>query len=197
MPMSRCGSIERKTTETDIRLELELDGRGISEVSTGIGFFDHMLELFARHGRFDLKLQAQGDLHVDGHHIVEDVGICLGQACKEAFADKKGIRRYGDICLPMDEALALVAMDLSGRPYLAYNVDLESVVVGGFDSNLVSEFLAAFVNNAEVTLHVRILSGKNAHHVIEAIFKAFGRVLAEAVSLDPRVDGVPSTKGIL
>lgn len=195
--MARNAEIKRKTRETDIELSFELDGSGTYDVSTGIGFFDHMLELFTRHGMFDLKLKASGDLHVGGHHVVEDVGICLGQAVKKAVADKGGIKRYGSMVLPMDESLALVAIDLSGRPYLAYNVDLSSEKVGGFDTDLTHEFLGAFVNNAEMTLHVRLMTGMNAHHMIEAIFKGLARALDEATSMDERSDAVPSTKGSL
>jgi len=193
----RSAHIERRTRETDISVRLDLDGNGASTVDTGVGFFDHMLELAAAHGRFDLEVRATGDLQTGGHHTVEDVGICLGSALAEALGDRRGIVRYGSVQLPMDEALALVSVDISGRPYLAYNVDLSHSNIGGFDTDLALEFFQAFVNNARVTLHMRLLAGSNPHHIIEAVFKGFGRALDQATSLDPRVDHIPSTKGVL
>lgn len=195
--MSRVAEITRKTKETDVAITFDLDGDGTYSIDTGIGFFNHMIELFSRHGLFRLELRAKGDLQVGAHHVVEDVGICLGQALKKALGDKKGIKRYASVVLPMDEALAMVCIDLSGRPFLAYNVDLSSEHVGGFDTDLTHEFLSAFVNNSEVTLHVRLLSGKNAHHIIEAIFKGLGRALDDATGFDERLVGIPSTKGTL
>ncbi|MHB1344508.1 MAG: imidazoleglycerol-phosphate dehydratase HisB [Thermoleophilia bacterium] len=193
----RSALIERRTRETDISVRLDLDGKGASTVDTGVGFFDHMLELWAAHGRFDLEVRATGDLQTGGHHTVEDVGICLGSALAEALGDRRGIVRYGSVQLPMDEALALVSVDISGRPYLAYNVDLSHGNIGGFDTDLALEFFQAFVNNARMTLHMRLLAGSNPHHIIEAVFKGFGRALDQATSLDPRVDHIPSTKGVL
>lgn len=193
----RAASIERRTRETDISVRLDLDGSGTCTVDTGVGFFDHMLELFAAHGRFDLLVRANGDLQTGGHHTVEDVGICLGSALAEALGDRRGIVRYGSVQLPMDEALALVSIDISGRPFLAYNVDLSHSNIGGFDTDLALEFFQAFVNNARVTLHVRLLAGSNPHHIIEAVFKGFGRALDQATALDARVESVPSTKGVL
>lgn len=193
----RSAVVERKTRETDISLRLDLDGVGAGVVSTGIGFLDHMLGLFAAHGRFDLEVKATGDLQTGGHHTVEDVGICLGTALDRALGDKVGIVRYGSVLLPMDESLALVGLDVSGRPYLAYNVDLSHAQIAGFDTDLALEFFQAVVNNARLTLHVRLLAGSNPHHIIEAVFKGFGRALAQATRVDPGVRGVPSTKGVL
>jgi imidazoleglycerol-phosphate dehydratase len=193
----RHALVERRTSETEIRLDLRLDGVGESRVSTGIGFFDHMLALFSRHGLFDLQLNATGDLATGGHHTVEDVGICLGMAVDRALADRAGIARYGSMLLPMDESLALVALDLSGRPLLSYEVDLPNTFIGGFDTDLVPEFFQAFVNNARATVHVRLLAGANPHHIVEAVFKGFGRALDQASRQDPRSLGVPSTKGVL
>ncbi len=195
--MSRQATIERTTTETDVMVKLDIDGGGASKIETGVGFFDHMLTLFAKHGLFDLEIAAKGDLQVDGHHTVEDIGICLGQAFDQALGDKSGITRYGFWVLPMDEALATVSIDISGRPFLAYNLDLSSSHIGGFDADLASEFFQAFVNKAGVTLHVRLQAGTNPHHIIEAVFKGFGRAMDQATSLNPRVAGVPSTKGVL
>lgn len=195
--MSRNAQIERKTKETQIILALKLDGTGQADVSTGIPFLDHMLELFAKHGLFDLKLSAKGDLEVDSHHTVEDIGICLGDAINQALGNKSSIRRYGDSLLPMDEALVLVAVDISGRAYLVYEVDLPMETIGTYDTSLTVEFLQALVNRASLTLHVKMFRGGNAHHVIEAVFKGLGRALDQATSLDPRVAGVPSTKGEL
>ncbi|MHB0978740.1 MAG: imidazoleglycerol-phosphate dehydratase HisB [Thermoleophilia bacterium] len=193
----RSALIERRTRETDVSVRLTLDGSGSCTVGTGVGFFDHMLELLAAHGRFDLEVRASGDLQTGGHHTVEDVGICLGSALSEALGDKRGIVRYGSVQLPMDEALALVSLDISGRPFLAYNVDLSHTNIGGFDTDLALEFFQAFVNNARATLHIRLLAGSNPHHIIEAVFKGFGRALDQATALDPRVESVPSTKGVL
>ena len=194
----REATITRKTAETDIRLALRLDGSGKSEISSGLGFLDHMLTLFARHGRFDLTLTCDGDVRVDGHHSAEDVGICLGQAFREALGDKKGIVRYGDTTLPMDEALILTAADISGRSCLACELSIPAQKVGDFDTELVAEFWAAFVRSAALTLHIRQLSGMNSHHIIEGVFKSAARTLRKACALDPALgDEVPSTKGTL
>ena len=195
--MGREAQIERTTGETSVQIKLNLDGKGSFEGTTGIGFFDHMLHLLARHSLFDLTVEASGDLHVDAHHTVEDTGICLGMALQKAIGDKEGITRYGSAIIPMDEALALAAVDLSGRPYMAYDVDVNCQNVGEMPVELVPEFFRALVNNAEITLHLRLLSGENAHHIIEVIFKAFARALREAVTLNLRESGVPSTKGQL
>jgi len=194
---TRKATVERKTKETDITLTINLDGDGQVEVKTGVGFFDHMLDHLGRHGLFDLKIQAKGDLHVDAHHTVEDVAICLGQAIDQALGDKAGIFRYGCFTVPMEETLADVAVDLSGRPLLAYNVKYPGEKIGGFDVELVGEFLRALANNAKMNLHVRVPYGDNNHHIAEAIFKALGKALCMAVALDPRRKGVPSTKGTL
>ena len=193
----RTSNIKRKTTETDIQLDLYLDGGGDVSVSTGIGFFDHMLTLFAYHARFDMNVVASGDLDVDQHHTVEDIGLCLGQALSEALGDKKGINRYGWSLLPMDEALSLIALDISGRPYLSYQVELPVQLISDFDPTCVKEFLQAVSNQAGITLHVRKLDGENPHHILEAVFKGLGRALRMAVSLDEQVDEIPSTKGTL
>jgi len=194
----RISNISRKTAETDISITLYLDGTGKSEIDTGVGFFDHMLTLFASHGMFDLTVKCNGDLNVDAHHTVEDVGICLGMAFDEAMGDKKGIKRYADKTIPMDEALTLVAIDISGRPYLGFSLDVPAKKVGNFDTELVSEFFYSFVRNAKLTLHINKLAGKNTHHIIEGCFKAFGRVMDEATSIDSRrADVLPSTKGVL
>lgn len=194
----RTAGIIRKTNETDITLSLELDGRGSSTVDTGCGFLDHMLTLFARHARFDLVVNCNGDTQVDDHHTVEDVGICLGQAFAEALGDKKGIVRYGDTILPMDEALILSAVDLSGRALLSYNVDVPAAKVGTFDTELAEEFWLAFVRSAACTLHIRQLAGSNSHHILEGSFKSVARSLRAAVAIDPAcADEVPSTKGVL
>ena len=196
--MMRNSEIARKTLETDVMLRLELDGSGKSSIESGVGFLDHMLTLFAAHGRFDLTLRCTGDTQVDDHHSVEDIGIVLGEAFREALGDKRGIRRYGSILLPMDEALILCAADLSGRSCLRNSVTLPAQKVGTFDTELVQEFLLGFVRKAEITLHFRMLDGENTHHIIEAMFKAFGRTLSEAVSIDPScADEIPSTKGVL
>lgn len=193
----RKGEVVRETSETRISMSLELDGQGTSNVSTGVGFLDHMLDLFARHGLFDLEVRCKGDLDVDAHHTVEDVGICLGLTVKEALGSAKGIRRYGWVVLPMDEALATVALDLGGRPYLAVSLPTLDGDIGGFAMELLPEFFQAFCNNAGANLHIRVDSGRNRHHMAEAIFKAFSKALDQAVTIDPRVQGVPSTKGRL
>lgn len=195
--MMRIATIQRQTLETDISIVLNIDGTGKGEITTGIGFFDHMLVLLAKHGFFDLQLTAQGDLYVDGHHTVEDTGIVLGQAFAKALGDKKGIKRYGTAFVPMDEALAMVSLDISGRPFLVFDVTIPSERIGLFDSELVEEFLRALAIHAGLTLHVRSISGKNSHHIIEAVFKALGRALDEAVSADERIVGVMSSKGML
>ncbi len=193
----RQASKHRQTRETDISVAVNLDGTGESQISTGVGFFDHMLDQLARHGLFDLSVQGKGDLHIDDHHLVEDTGITLGQAFAEAIGDKKGIRRYGWAAVPLDEALVLVSLDLSGRGLLCCFLGKLEDRVGQLDTQLIPEFYRAFASAAGVTLHVRTLSGENSHHVIEASFKAFARALREATSPDPRVVGVPSTKGVL
>lgn len=195
--MARVGRIERKTKETRIGLELGLDGSGRGEIETGIPFFDHMLDLFTRHSLFDLKLVAEGDLEIDAHHTVEDIGIALGSAFDEALGDKTGINRFGDCLMPMDEVLMATAVDISGRPGLVYDVDLPIEIIGTYDTTLTVEFLRAFTNNAKLTLHVRMLKGGNGHHIVEAVFKSLARSLGEAAALNPRVSGVPSTKGKL
>lgn len=194
----REATVARKTGETEIRLTLGLDGAGKYSIATGIGFLNHMLALFARHGSFDMTLACKGDLDVDCHHSAEDIGICLGEAFREALGDKTGIRRYGDRILPMDEALILTAVDLSGRGYLGYEVEMPTEKVGEFDTELVEEFLAAFARSAKVTLHVRMLAGRNTHHIIEGIFKCLGHALRDATETDPRNSGsIPTTKGTL
>ena len=194
----RKAGIDRKTAETDISLTLDLDGSGMSDIQSGLGFLDHMLTLFARHGRFDLTLRCQGDTQVDGHHSAEDIGICLGRAFREALGDKKGIVRYGDTALPMDEALILTAADISGRAYLACDLSIPAQKVGDFDTELVAEFWAAFVRSAALTLHIRQLAGLNSHHIIEGVFKSAARTLRKACAIDPSLgDEVPSTKGTL
>jgi imidazoleglycerol-phosphate dehydratase len=195
--MPRTAKIDRATRETEVRLELNLDGSGTGSWQTGVGFLDHMLELFARHGSFDLKVEAKGDLHVDQHHTVEDVGICLGQAVKQALGDKAGIRRYGHFTLPMEETLCTTAIDLSGRYYLVFNAAFASSKIGDFDSELVEDFFQAFAANALCNLHVLVHYSRNSHHVAEAIFKSTARALRMAVETDARMIGVPSTKGTL
>ena len=192
----RTSNIERKTGETDISLALNLDGEGKSTIDSGCGFLDHMLTLFAAHGKFDLTLTCKGDTCVDDHHTVEDIGICLGRAFAEALGEKRGINRYGDITLPMDEALILAAVDLSGRDFLGYALEIPTEKVGSFDTELVEEFWLAFVRNAACNLHIRQLAGKNSHHIIEGTFKAVARALREAVKEDGS-NAVPSTKGVL
>ena len=193
----RKGEYKRKTMETEIEVKMNLDGKGISNLQTEIYFLNHMLVLFTRHGFFDLEVKAQGDLKVDYHHTVEDIGICLGEAIKNALQDKKGIRRYGSTILPMDESLVQVAIDLSGRGQLIYRVQFEQERVGSFEVGLVEEFFSALSYHAGMTLHINLLYGKNSHHIIEAIFKAFGRALDEAIGEDNRIDDIPSTKGII
>lgn len=195
--MTRTAEVNRKTKETDICVSLNLDGTGAADVSTGIGFFDHMLEGFAKHGFFDLNCHVKGDLHVDGHHTVEDTGIVLGQAIREAVGDKKGIRRYGFFILPMDDALALCAVDLCGRPYLNFDCQYTTTQVGGLDTELVREFFYAVSYSAGMNLHLKLLDGCNAHHITEAMFKAFAKALDQAVGMEPRVKDVLSTKGSL
>ena len=195
--MSRCATIDRKTRETEIHLRLELDGRGESDVATPVPFFDHMLTHVARHGFFDLEVRASGDIEIDAHHTVEDLGICLGEAFRKALGDKEGIRRFGRGTMPMHEALASVILDFSGRPFLVYNVDMPKAKVGEFDTELVEEFFVAFCNHSGANVHVNLAYGDNLHHIIEAVFKAFGRALDEATQFDPRVEGVLSTKGKL
>ena len=194
----RTSEISRVTAETDIKLSLDLDGRGRSDIDTGVGFLDHMLTLFAKHARFDLYVVAKGDNYVDDHHTVEDVGIVLGQAFAEAIGEKKGIYRYGDCILPMDEALILCAVDISGRDYLGYALEIPTEKVGTFDTELTEEFWLSFVRNARMSLHLRQLAGKNSHHIIEGAFKAAGRALRQAVAIESAfADEVPSTKGLL
>jgi imidazoleglycerol-phosphate dehydratase len=193
---TRRADVRRTTNETDIALSLTIDGSGQASVSTGIGFFDHMLELFAHHGGFDLSVKAEGDLDVDGHHTVEDVALALGQALREALGDKAGIRRYGSFLLPMDEALAMVALDLSGRPYFVHDLQLAGVRIGAFDGDLAAHFFRSLAMQAGITLHVRLLAGGDAHHIVEAVFKGVARALAQACERGA-ADGVPSTKGLL
>ena len=193
----RTADIARKTGETDIRLSLALDGQGHCDAQCGIGFFEHMLSALCRFGLLDLTLRCEGDLHVDAHHTVEDVGICLGQAIEQALGDKRGIARLGHACVPMDEALALAALDVSGRPYLVLDAQFDAPMVGAMDTQLVREFFRAVATHAGLTLHLRVPYGQNDHHKIEALFKAFGRALRDAVAPDPRIDGVLSTKGVL
>ena len=195
--MARTASIERVTKETRVKLSINLDGSGTGKVCTSAPFLDHMLDLFARHGLFDLTVEAQGDIDIDYHHTVEDVGIVLGQAIKEALGDKAGIRRYGQATVPMDETLASVATDLSGRPYLVYNVRLPKVKIGDFDVELAKEFFQALVNNLGANLHINVMYGENVHHILEACFKATARALDMATQLDPRIQGVMSTKGTI
>lgn len=193
----RIGKINRATNETRVDIELNLDGAGKTKIDSGIGFFNHMLNLFAAHGQFDLKVICAGDLEVDGHHSIEDIGIALGAALKAALGDKRGITRYGTFFLPMDETLALVSLDISGRPFLVYDGGELAPMIGAFDTELVEEFLRAFAFNAGITLHVKILYGKNSHHKVEAIFKALGHALKTAVTVDKKIKGIPSTKGVL
>lgn len=194
----RTADIKRTTAETDISLMLNLDGKGESNIDTGCGFLDHMLTLFAKHGRFDLNISCKGDVEVDYHHTTEDIGIALGKAFSDALGDKKGIKRYGDIILPMDEALILSAVDISGRDYLGYNMEIPAEKVGDFDTELVKEFWLGFIRNANITLHILMLDGENSHHIIEGAFKSVARALKEAVSIDTDyADEIPSTKGVL
>jgi len=198
MTTPRIAEVSRNTAETQIRVRVNLDGTGVAKLATGIGFFDHMLDQIARHGLIDLEIEAKGDLHIDGHHTVEDVGITLGQAVAKAVGDKKGIRRYGHAYVPLDEALSRVVIDFSGRPGMIMNVPFKSGMIGTFDSQLAHEFFQGFVNHAFVTLHIDNLRGENAHHQAETVFKAFARALRSALELDPRSAGtIPSTKGSL
>ena len=193
----RTAQVTRKTRETDIRLMMNLDGKGASKIDTGMGFFDHMLELFAKHSLIDMDLKACGDLRVDAHHTVEDVGICIGQALKKALGQKKGIARYGFYSLPMDEALVSVSLDLSGRPYLRYEVKSKRRRIGSFDLSVIEEFFQALACNAGLTLHIEMVCGKNPHHITEAVFKGFAKALSMAISRSGRDEGIPSTKGRL
>ncbi len=195
--MARTAVIERVTRETRIRLSLEIDGKGEANICTSVPFLDHMLNLFARHGLFDLEVEAQGDIDIDFHHTVEDIGIVLGEALKQALGAKEGLRRYGQASLPMDETLASVAVDLSGRPYLVYNVRLPKVKIGEFDVELAREFFQALTNNLAANIHINVMYGDNVHHILEACFKALARALDQATQLDPRIAGVLSTKGKL
>ena len=197
MRAERTAEVQRKTKETQIQIRLNLDGAGNSLTQTGIGFLDHMLDSFARHGRFDLQVEASGDLHVDAHHTVEDVGICLGKAFKEALGDKAGVARFGDAAVPMDEALTLAAVDLSGRGILVAALEVKQESIGGFPSHLVIEFLKALAYNAGITLHVRQLAGENPHHLVESVFKSLARAMKQAVAVVEADGGVPSTKGVL
>lgn len=194
----RTAEIKRTTAETDVSLKINLDGKGESKIDTGVGFLDHMLTLFARHGRFDLKLSCKGDLDVDSHHTTEDIGIALGKAFSDALSDKRGIKRYGSTILPMDETLILTAADISGRSYLNYDLHIPTEKVGDFDTELVEEFWLGFVRNSDITLHIKQLEGKNSHHIIEVTFKSVARTLKEAVRIDEEFkDEIPSTKGVL
>ncbi|HEV8341998.1 MAG TPA: imidazoleglycerol-phosphate dehydratase HisB [Candidatus Binatia bacterium] len=195
--MGRTAKVSRKTKETDINANLDLDGSGKAEIQTGMPFFNHMLEIFVRHGLFDLDLQAKGDIEVDYHHTVEDVGLALGQAFKEGLGDKKGICRFGEASVPLDETLAQVVVDLSGRPYLSYNVKIRPGRVGDFDTDLPHEFFQAFANQLGMNLHINLMRGENPHHIIEACFKALARAMERATRIDPRIQGVLSTKGSL
>lgn len=193
----REAAVTRTTKETDISVRLNIDGSGICEVSTGIGFFDHMIQGFAKHGQFDITLKTEGDLYVDGHHTVEDTGIVLGQAFAEALSDKNGITRFGDCILPMDDALVLAAVDISGRHYLDFDVPFDTPAIGDFDTQLFKEFFYAFADAARINLHIKKINGTNSHHIAEAAFKSFARALRQAVTIDPRIKGVLSTKGVL
>ncbi len=195
--IARSARVARKTNETDIALAFQVDGTGVSELQTDVPFLNHMLDLFTKHGQFDLNVVAKGDIEIDDHHTVEDIGICLGQTLREALGDKKGIKRYASVFVPMDEALAQVVIDISNRPHFEYRAQYPSQTVGSFDTQLVQEFLWKFALEARITLHVIVHYGQNTHHMIEAVFKALGRALDEATSIDPRVQGVPSTKGVL
>ena len=197
-PLSRVGEVDRTTKETAIRVRVDLDGTGVTKVATGVGFFDHMLEQLGRHSLIDLTVDAEGDLHIDAHHTVEDVGIALGTALTHALGDKGGIRRYGWAAVPMEDALVLVALDLSGRPLLAYDAPVPAEQIGNYDPDLTEEFFMALTRTGGITLHVRLLSGRNSHHIVEGVFKAVAQALRVAVEMDPRAGGaVPSTKGIL
>jgi imidazoleglycerol-phosphate dehydratase len=197
-PAGRTGEVERTTKETAIRLSVDLDGTGVAKVATGVGFFDHMLEQLGRHSLIDLAVDAEGDLQVDAHHTVEDVGIALGTALTQALGDKRGIRRYGWAAVPMEEALVLAALDLSGRPLLAFDAPVPAEQIGNYDPDLTEEFFMALTRSGGITLHVRLLSGRNSHHIVEGVFKAVAKALRTAVEVDPRAgDEVPSTKGVL
>jgi imidazoleglycerol-phosphate dehydratase len=196
--MPRAASVSRRTSETDLTVSLELDGTGEAAIRTGVGFLDHMLELFARHALFDVRVEAVGDLHVDGHHTTEDTGIALGQAFRDALGDKRGIRRYADVHVPMDEALTRVAIDISGRPFLVFRAAFPTQKIGDFDAELVREFFQAFASHSGISLHVETLYGDNSHHIAESCFKGLARALRAAVAVEPReADRVPSTKGSL
>jgi imidazoleglycerol-phosphate dehydratase len=195
--MGRTARVERTTNETTVLVELDLDGRGLTSVATGVPFFDHMLDALGRHSLIDLAVDARGDLAVDAHHTVEDTGICIGQALASALGDRAGIRRFGSAAVPLDEALVLAAVDISGRGSLTYDVEVPIEFIGTFDTTLAREFLTALASNAGITVHLHEVSGDNAHHIVEAAFKALARALRDAVELDPRVSGVPSTKGVL
>ncbi|CAN7170293.1 imidazoleglycerol-phosphate dehydratase HisB [Paenibacillus sp. LjRoot153] len=194
---TRSASVARKTNETDIKLSFDVDGTGVSELQTDVPFLNHMLDLFTKHGHFNLKVDAKGDIEIDDHHTVEDIGICLGQTLREALGDKRGIKRYASVFVPMDEALAQVVIDISNRPHFEYRAEYPTANVGSFETQLVKEFLWKFALEARITLHVIVHYGENTHHMIEGVFKALGRALDEATSIDPRVQGVPSTKGVL
>lgn len=193
----RKSNIQRETYETKINIDLNIDGTGVSNINTGIGFLDHMLILMSKHGRFDLDVQCTGDLHIDNHHTVEDIGIAMGKAFKKAMGDKYGIKRYGSAFTPMDEALSLCALDLSGRFFLVFDHQFKSERVGTFETETLKEFLYAFADNAQITLNIQIITGTNTHHIIESIFKGMGRSLKEALTIDPTINGVMSTKGCL
>ena len=195
--MERVGQVERKTGETQVAVRIQLDGQGAVDCKTGIGFFDHMLTLLAAHGRFDLEIDAKGDLEVDGHHTVEDVGIVLGKALQQALGDKKDIQRYGTAFVPMDESLAMVSLDISGRPYLHLETPALAPMAGDFDTQLLEEFFRAFSVHSGITLHIRVLYGRNTHHMVEAVFKALGQALRQGVGMNTQWGGVPSTKGLL
>lgn len=195
--MGRQSAINRDTKETQINISLELDGEGKADIDTGIGFFDHMLNGFTKHGLFDMVCKVNGDLEVDGHHTVEDTGIVLGQAIKEAVGDKAGLKRFGNFILPMDDALVLCALDLGGRPYLGFEAQFPTEKVGDMETELFKEFFQAVTNGAMMNLHIQVLAGDNSHHIAEAMFKAFGKALDEATTIDPRIKGVQSTKGVL
>lgn len=195
--MKRVAQFDRKTKETEIKIKINLDGSGFSSISTGVGFFDHMLNLFSFHSGIDLEVTCDGDLYIDDHHSIEDIGIALGWCLKDALGDKVGIKRYGTVYIPMDESLALVSLDLSGRSYLVFEAEFNRETIGDFSTEMVEEFFRALSFNAGITLHGKVLYGKNDHHKIEALFKAFGRALKEAISIDTNIKGVPSSKGII
>ena len=197
MKKARCAEIKRKTAETQISVKLTLDGEGICDIATGIGFLDHMLTLLAKHSFMDLTVRAKGDLEVDSHHTVEDIGIVLGEALREALGDKAGIHRYGNCFIPMDETLAQACLDFSGRPFLVFGAEIPKLKLGNYDAEMTEEFFRAVAMHCGLTLHIRVLYGSNVHHIIEAIFKAFARAVAEAAAVDPRVKGVMSSKGVL